>query len=294
LGLKKHDRKELALGIYENSDNTYPKRKIAETLEISESTLYYINKLDSKDLELKQKIENQYEIDDTLGAKKLSPLIKSSIGRISRIMLKYDIFPRKKKKKYTYAGRSNDLVNNRLMEIKNIEDYEVIFSDIFEFKLSRGEIVYGCFMMRKKTRQILSFSYSRNMKAELVRHSIKHIYLSKDLKETDILFHSDQGSQYGADIIVNQLLEYQFERSMSRAGTPTDNGYAERFVGTFKHSVVERYKYERIEEFAEFTYKWLNFYNNIRPHESLGQKSPNEYARENGLSVVRVLVPNLL
>jgi putative transposase len=294
LGLKKSDRKDLALGIYENNNNTYPKCKIAETLQISESTLYYINKLDSKDLELKLKILNQYEIDDTLGAKKLSPLIKSSIGRISRIMLKYDILPRKKKKKYTYAGRSNDLVNNRLMEIKNIEDYEVIFSDIFEFKLSRGEIVYGCFMMRKKTRQILSFSYSRNMKAELVRHSIKHIYLSKDLKETDILFHSDQGSQYGADIIVNQLLEYQFERSMNRAGTPTDNGYAERFVGTFKHSVVERYKYERIEEFAEFTYKWLNFYNNTRPHESLGQKSPNEFARENNLSVVRVLIPNLL
>lgn len=81
---------------------------------------------------------------------------------------------------------------------------------------------------------------------------------------------------------------------MSRAGTPTDNGYAERFVGTFKHSVVERYKYERLEEFAEFTYKWLNFYNERRPHYSLGQKSPNEYAREKGLSVVRVLVPNLL
>lgn len=294
MGLKKSDRKDLALGIYENKKNTYPKRKIAEALEISEGSLYYKGIQDKKDIEVRKLIEKEYEIDDTLGPKKLSPLLDMSVGRICRVMLKHDITPRKKKPPYRYAGKSNNLVGNKLREIENIENYEVIFSDIFEFKLTRGEKVYGCFMMRKKTRQILSFSYSRNMKANLVRGSIKHIYLSKDLKESEIIFHSDQGSQYGAEITIDQLLEYQFDRSMSRAGTPTDNGYAERFVGTFKHAVVERYRYERIEEFAEFTYKWLNYYNNRRPHQSLGQKSPNDFARENKLSVVRVLVPNLL
>lgn len=294
MGLKKSDRKELALGICQNKENTYPKCKIAETLEISEGALYYKGIQDKKDLRVKKQIEKEYEIDDTLGPKKLSQLLNMSIDKISRIMLKYDITPRKKKPPYRYAGRTDDLVENKLRKLENIEDYEVIFSDIFEFKLSRGERIYGCFMMRKKTRQILSFTYSRNMKAEIVRNSINHIYLAKDLKEAEIIFHSDQGKQYGAEITVNQLLEYQFERSMSRAGTPTDNGYAERFVGTFKHAVVERYRYEKIEEFAEFTYKWLNYYNNRRPHQSLGQKAPNDFARENGLSVVRVLVPNLL
>ena len=294
MGLKKSDRKDLALGICENKNNTYPKRTIAFVLGISEGSLYYEGIQDKKDLEVKGKIEKEYETDDTLGPKKLSPLLKMSVGRISRVMLKYDITPRRKKPPYRYAGKADDLVGNRLREMDDVESYEVIFSDIFEFKLDGGSKVYGCFMMRKRTRQILAFSYSRNMKADLVSGTIKHIYLTKDLKEAEVIFHSDQGKQYGAEITVEQLLEYQFERSMSRAGTPTDNGYAERFVGTFKHAVVERYRYERIEDFAEFTNKWLNYYNNRRPHQSLGQKSPNEYARENGLSVVRVLVPNLL
>lgn len=294
MGLKKSDRKDLALGIYENKENAYSKRTIAETLGISEGSLYYKGIQDKKDLKVRRLIEKEYEIDDTLGPKKLSPLLDMSTGRISRVMLKYDIAPRRKKPPYRYAGKADNLVSNKLRELEDIESYEVIFSDIFEFKLSGGSKVYGCFMMRKKTRQILSFSYSRNMKADLVEGSIKHIHLSKDLQEAEVIFHSDQGKQYGAEITVDQLLEYQFERSMSRAGTPTDNGYAERFVGTFKHAVVERYRYERIEEFAEFTNKWLNFYNNRRPHQSLRQKSPNEYARENGLSIVRVIVPNLL
>ena len=294
MGLKKSEKKELALGIYGRKENTYPKRKIAEALNLSEASMYYKGILDSKDLKVKARIEKEYETDDTLGAKKLAKLLRISKGRISRIMLKYGIEPRKKNPQYKYAGKSDDVVKNKLREIENIEDYEVIFSDIFEFKLINGKKVYGCFMMREKTRQILSFSYSRNMKAELVSGSIKHMYFGKDLKEAEVIFHSDQGRQYGAEVTVEQIMEYNFERSMSRAGTPTDNGYAERFVGTFKHAVVERYKYERLEEFAEFTNKWLNYYNNRRPHQSLGQKSPNGYARENGLSVVRVIVPNLL
>lgn len=294
MGLKKSERKDLALGIYENKENTYPKRTIAEILGVSEGSLYYQGVQDKKDLKVKGLIEKEYEVDDTLGPKKLSPLLSMSIGRISRVMLKYDIAPRRKKPPYRYAGKADDLVSNKLRELDDVENYEVIFSDIFEFRLSGGAKVYGCFMMRKKTRQILAFSYSRNMKADLVRGTIKHIHLSKDLNEAEVIFHSDQGKQYGAEITVDQLLDYQFDRSMSRAGTPTDNGYAERFVGTFKHSVVERYRYEKIEEFAEFTNKWLNYYNNRRPHQSLEQKSPNEYAREKRLSVVRVLVPNLL
>jgi putative transposase len=294
LELSKTDRKDLALGIYANKDNKYSKRSIATTLKISESGLYYKGIKDSKDLEVKKLIEQQYETDDTLGCKKLAVLLKAGKGRISRIMLKYGIIPRKRSPKYKYAGRSDNIVANKLLSLKDIENYEVLFSDIFEFRLSNGRKIYGCFLIRKKTRQVLSFSYSFNMEAKIVSGSIRHIYLGKDLQEAAVIFHSDQGKQFGAEVTLEQLLEYGFERSMSRAGTPTDNGIAERFVGIFKHAVVERFVFESHEEFAEFSNKWLNFYNNQRPHESLGQKSPNQFARDNKLSVVRIISPNLL
>jgi transposase InsO family protein len=294
LGLNKSDKKDLVLGLYNNKDNKYSKRSLAQSIGISESCLYYESILNDKDLIVKNQIEEQYGLDDTLGAKKLSKLISHSPGKIARVMLKFNIIPRPVSPQYRYAGKSDNLVENILLSEKDITIYEVIFSDIFEFKLLNGQKVYGCFMLRKSTRQILSFSYSNNMEATLVKGSLKHMFLSKDLIESKIIFHSDQGKQFGAEITVEQLLAYNFERSMSRAGTPTDNGYAERFVGVFKHSVVNRYKYENLSQFAEFSYKWLNFYNNIRPHSSLGNKSPNNYAIEKGIEPVRVLVPNLL
>jgi len=86
-----------------------------------------------------------------------------------------------------------------------------------------------------------------------------------------------------------KILTKGFIASMSRAGTPTDNGYAERFVGVFKHSVVRRQKYSTVGEFLKVAEKWINFYNYKRPHESLGQISPANYAILNDMQVVPYL-----
>ena len=79
------------------------------------------------------------------------------------------------------------------------------------------------------------------------------------------------------------LLQKGFVLSMSRAGTPTDNGYAERFVGIFKLAVAERRSYRTLGEFLQEAEHWINFYNQSRPHEGLQQQSPDHYARDHGL-----------
>jgi putative transposase len=98
-----------------------------------------------------------------------------------------------------------------------------------------------------------------------------------------MIWHSDQASQYGAEQTRNALLRKGFERSMSRAGTPTHNGYAERFVGQFKLSLAERRAYRTLGEFLQAAENWINFYNHLRPHQGLAQLSPDSSATEQGL-----------
>ena len=76
---------------------------------------------------------------------------------------------------------------------------------------------------------------------------------------------------------------------MSRAGTPTDNGYAERFVGLFKLAVAERQPYHTLGDFLRAAERWANFYNTTRPHESLDYRSPDQFAQEQQLN----RVPNI-
>jgi putative transposase len=236
-----------------------------------------------------------YETDDTLGPKKLASLFNTGKDRIKRVMDKYQIVPRKKKRKYKYPGKANSLCQN-LLAIIDIEKYEIIFSDIFEFRLKDGSKVYCCFTIRKYTRQILSFSYGYSMPAGLVIKTISTIQLVDVSDDLYVIFHSDQGKQYGAEATVEKIAEQGWTRSMSRAGTPTDNPIAERFVGIFKLAVVDRFKYETIGQFIIFSEKWLNFYNQTRPHESLTapeskkQLSPNKFAEINNLKSVSYLV----
>lgn len=198
-------------------------------------------------------------------------------------MKKYNLKPRRKKKKYNYPGRSKNIFNNLTNDEELCIYRDVIFSDIFEINLYDRSKVRGCFALLKSTRQILSLAFDYRMKADLVVKTIKglnNFHIEKGI------WHSDQGKQYGAKVTLSELLLHKLESSMSRPGTPTDNPYAERFVGIFKLAVSEKSKYKNLVEFLKSAEKWVNLYNNKKPHESLNQIAPNQLAKQNNLQIV--------
>src|SRR5438874_7664771 len=123
------------------------------------------------------------------------------------------------------------------------------------------------------------------MRADLVTDAIE----TMAFEVPGSIWHSDQGKQYGAAQTRSLLLEHGFQLSMSRAGTPTDNGYAERFVGVFKLAVAERRAYQTLGDFLRAAEAWINFYNRERPHESLKYRSPNQFAEANHLQTLPYL-----
>jgi putative transposase len=271
----------LAWRLLAEPGNPYTKTEIAQTLRFSRGLYYHDPKLDKKDEEIRRKIEDQHETDDTLGHKKLGKLLKVGKNRAKRVMRKFAITARRRKKKYEYPGKSHtvfpNLANNEY--IKKMAD--IIYSDIFEFQLADKTKVRGCFALHKRTRQVLSLVFDYGMKANLVTATIDEM----NFVSGNIIWHTDQGSQYGAEITINKLITKGLIASMSRAGTPTDNPYAERFVGMFKLAVCYRRKYHTLGEFLRAAEDWINFYNQKRPHEGLGQLSPNTFAKQNNLKI---------
>lgn len=275
---------------------SYPKAVLARTLDISRGSFYLTSKMDEKDRKLAVAIEKYHdEVDDTLGHKKLAILLKTGKNRVLRVMKKYGISPRKRSAKYTYAGKTADTVPNRLKDQREGKEEiafgSILFSDIFEFTLKDGTKIRGCFALLKETRQVVSLVFDYRMKAELVTSTIRHIdtQVLTGLVTDTVLFHTDQGTQYGAETTVDKILSMGFIRSMSRAGTPTDNPYAERFVGIFKHAVVRKKRYTTLYEFTQTAQKWITFYNNDRPHEGLKMQSPNTYALGIGYQKVPII-----
>jgi len=65
----------------------------------------------------------------------------------------------------------------------------------------------------------------------------------------------------------------------SRPGKPTDNAFCESFNGRVRQELLNATWFETLEHAQAMTAAWRVEYNNHRPHRSLGNTTPAEYAR---------------
>ena len=57
------------------------------------------------------------------------------------------------------------------------------------------------------------------------------------------------------------------------------NGYIERFNGSYRKGVLDSYIFQTKQQVQEETDIWMEDYNNHHPHESLGDRTPMEFPR---------------
>jgi putative transposase len=91
-------------------------------------------------------------------------------------------------------------------------------------------------------------------------------------------------SDNGPEFISNKLDEWAEKNGVLldfiEPGKPAQNAYIERFNRTYREEVLDLYLFDDLAEAREITEAWLEEYNAIRPHESLGGLTPYRYAAE--------------
>jgi putative transposase len=90
------------------------------------------------------------------------------------------------------------------------------------------------------------------------------------------IMNSDQGCQFTSRLWVWKMVEYRIEISMDSKGRCLDNIYIERFWRSLKYEEVYLKAYETVNEARREIGAYIEFYNNIRPHQSLLYQTPQE------------------
>ena len=92
-----------------------------------------------------------------------------------------------------------------------------------------------------------------------------------------LIHHSDRGGQYLAIRYTERLLGAGIEPSVGSVGDSYDNALAETINGLFKTEVIRRRGPWRSLEAVEFaTLEWVDWYNNRRLLEPIGNMPPAE------------------
>ena len=86
----------------------------------------------------------------------------------------------------------------------------------------------------------------------------------------------------GPEFISHKMAEWTEQHGVLlgfiQPGQPAQNAYIERFNRTFREDVLDAYLFQSIREVREIAVQWLEEYNSIRPHASLGNKTPYEFS----------------
>lgn len=92
---------------------------------------------------------------------------------------------------------------------------------------------------------------------------------------SQLIHHSDRGSQYCCNMYVDTLKENNVQISMTEDHNPTDNAIAERVNGIIKQEWLYRMKRPKnIDSAREVLENIIRFYNNKRPHMSNNMTTP--------------------
>ena len=91
---------------------------------------------------------------------------------------------------------------------------------------------------------------------------------------------SDNGTELTSMAVLKWCQETNIEWHYIQPGKPMQNGFVESFNGSFRDECLNETLFTTLEEARIKITQWKEDYNQNRPHSSLGNLTPNEYARK--------------
>lgn len=175
-----------------------------------------------------------------------------------------------------------NLINNSWRYLSR--PLEVVVSDMTSFYV-KGKYYELTFYFDAYTKEILSYKLS-GRRGEASQYydgllEVLEIIKKEELTEPTVL-HTDQGSVYSS-ISYNELIkDYNIKRSMSRAGTPTDNPVDESLNGWIKEELFLDFNIGKSNDVNQSIKDYVHYYNNERFSYALKYKTPAEFKSQLG------------
>lgn len=171
------------------------------------------------------------------------------------------------------AEKPLDLVNREFVASK---PDQLWVADITYVATWSG-FVYVAFITDVYSRYIVGWRVLKSMKTDLILDALEQAMWARG-KPKGVTHHSDRGSQYLSIHYTDRLMEAGFKASVGSVGDSYDNAMAESINALYKAEVI--YKdgpWRGLEDVERETLTWVDWFNNRRILQPIGDMPPAEY-----------------
>ena len=194
---------------------------------------------------------------------------RKRIQRLMRIMGIEAIYP---KPNTSLRNLEHKIYPYLLRDLDIVRPNQVWSTDITYIPMEKG-FMYLVAVIDWYSRYVLSWEISNTMDVDFCISALK-----KALKKgTPEIFNTDQGSQFTSLVYTKILLERSIKISMDGRGRALDNIFIERLWRSLKYEDIYLKNYLNGFELQRGMEKYFRFFNNKRPHQSLGYKVPTAF-----------------
>jgi len=257
------------------SSKTLPVTRQCELVGLARSSYYYEPSGESEyNRKLMKRIDEMYTEHPSLGSPKITKLLRNTghevnhkrIERLMRVMGLAAVYPKPRTsipddeaRKYPY-----------LLSGLAIERPDHVWATDITYIPMRTGFAYLVAVMDWYSRYVISWRLSIFMDAAFCVDALEDA-LSRGRPE---IFNSDQGAQFTSEAFTKPLLDRGIEISMDGRGRYMDNIFVERLWRSVKYEEVYLKSYADVWEAEREISRYFRWYNEVRPHQSLGYETP--------------------
>jgi len=255
-------------------------RRQCELLGVSRSGLYYKPvEMDAEDLSLMRRIDALHLAFPFFGSRKLRELLsregycvnRKRVQRLMRTMGLEGIAP---KPPSTSRPAPEHPIYPYLLRGVRVKRVNQIWSAAITYIALAHGFAYLVAIIDWHSRRVLAWRLSNTMDSTFCVDALQDALIRFDAPE---IFNSDQGAQFTSDAFTGVLRQRKIRISMDGRGRYLDNVFIERLWRSLKHEEVYLHAYDDLTEARDGIGRYLQFYNESRPHQSLGYETPARF-----------------
>ena len=269
----------------------WPTRTMCRMLDISASGFYeWFGRGPSarslEDARLARRIRESFDLSDrTYGSPRVWHDLRASgercgQNRVARLMQQAQLQARRKRRRLpadAAARIEHYIAPNHLQRTFEADAPNRKWVADFTYIWTAEGWLFVAAVMDLYSRRIVGWSMSDTMHAKMVADALI-MALWRRGKPTELMHHSDQGSQYTSEDFQTLLKDQGITCSMSRRGDCWDNAAMESFFSSLKTERTARKIYRCRDDARTDVFDYIErFYNQQRKHSTLNFVSPVQF-----------------